>query len=112
MAQTDTSDSEALAAELRRVVEEAEELLGSAADSVTLGALRDRVTETIGLAREKLSDLEQEARQRGRRAAAATETWVRTNPWAALAIGAGIGLIAGALIMRGGSAPEPEEPEL
>jgi ElaB/YqjD/DUF883 family membrane-anchored ribosome-binding protein len=112
MTQTDTPDSEALAAELRRVVEEAEELLGSAADSVTLGALRDRVTETIGLAREKLADLEREARQRGRRAAAATESWVRTNPWAALAIGAGIGLIAGALIMRGGPAPEPEEPEL
>lgn len=50
MTQTDTS-GEALAAELRRVVEEAEGLLGSAADSVTLGALRDRVTETIGLAR-------------------------------------------------------------
>ena len=34
MTQTDTPDGEALAAELRRVVEEAEELLGSAADSV------------------------------------------------------------------------------
>jgi ElaB/YqjD/DUF883 family membrane-anchored ribosome-binding protein len=112
MTKIDTSDGEALAAELRRVVEEAEELLGSAADSVTLGALRDRVTETIDLARGKLADLEQEALRRGRRAAAATESWVRTNPWAALAIGAGIGLIAGALIMRGGPTPEPEEPEL
>jgi ElaB/YqjD/DUF883 family membrane-anchored ribosome-binding protein len=112
MTQTDPSDSEALAAELRRIVEEAEELLVAAGESVTLGALRDKVTQTIGSARDKLADLEQDARQRGRRAAAATESWLRTNPWAALAIGAGIGLVVGALIMRGGPAPEPEEPEL
>ena len=69
-----------------------------------LGDLKERVNQTIGAAREKLADLEQEARQRGRRAAAATESWVRSNPWAALAIGAGIGLIVGALIMRSGPA--------
>lgn len=113
MTEKDTSASEALAAELRRIVEQAEQLMSAAgADSATLGALKDRVNETIGSARAKLSDLEQDARQRGKRAAVATESWVRSNPWAALAIGAGIGLIVGALIMRSGSEPEPDEPDL
>lgn len=113
MTEQDTSASNAMAAELRRIIEQAEQLLGAAgADNATLGELKDRVNQTIGAARDKLADLEREARQRGRRAAAATESWVRTNPWAALAIGAGLGLIAGALIMRSGPASAPEDPDL
>jgi ElaB/YqjD/DUF883 family membrane-anchored ribosome-binding protein len=112
MTEQENSSTEAVAAELRRIVEQAETLLGAAgADNATLGALKDRVTQTIGSAREKLADLEQDARQRGRRAANATESWVRSNPWAALAIGAGVGLIVGALIMRSGPAPGPDDPE-
>lgn len=114
MSQKDTSGSDALAEELRRIVEQAEALMAAAGtDSATLGALKDRVNETISSAREKLGELEQEARQRGRRAANATESWVRTNPWAALAIGAGIGLIVGALVMRSGPGPGPgyDDPE-
>jgi ElaB/YqjD/DUF883 family membrane-anchored ribosome-binding protein len=113
MTQQDTSGTEALAAELRRIVEQAEALMAAAgADTATLGALKDRVNDTISAAREKLADLEQDARQRGRRAAVATESWVRSNPWAALAIGAGIGLIVGALVMRSGPPAPAEEPEL
>jgi len=109
----DTPGTEALAAELRRIVEQAEQLLAAAgADGATLGALKDRVNETISSAREKLAELEQDARVRGRRAAVATESWVRANPWAALAIGAGIGLIVGALVMRSGPPPAADEPDL
>jgi ElaB/YqjD/DUF883 family membrane-anchored ribosome-binding protein len=112
MTDRETSAADAMAAELRRIIEQAEQLMGAAgADNATLGELKDRVNQTIGAAREKLADLEQEARLRGRRAAAATESWVRSNPWAALAIGAGIGLIVGALIMRSGPGSEPDDPE-
>jgi ElaB/YqjD/DUF883 family membrane-anchored ribosome-binding protein len=112
MIEQDTSAADAMAAELRRIIQQAEQLMGAAGvDTATLGDLKDRVNQTIGAAREKLADLEQEARQRGRRAAAATESWVRSNPWAALAIGAGVGLIVGALIMRGGPATQPDDPE-
>jgi len=111
MIDLDTSATDAMAAELRRIIEQAEQLMGAAgADSATLGDLKDRVNQTIEAAREKLADIEQEARQRGRRAAAATESWVRSNPWAALAIGAGVGLIVGALIMRSQPA-HPDDPE-
>ena len=111
MIDLDTSATDAMAAELRRIIEQAEQLMGAAgADSATLGDLKDRVNQTIEAAREKLADIEQEARQRGRRAAAATESWVRNNPWAALAIGAGVGLIVGAMIMRSQPA-QPDDPE-
>jgi ElaB/YqjD/DUF883 family membrane-anchored ribosome-binding protein len=111
MIEQDTSATDAMAAELRRIIEQAEQLMGAAgADRATLGDLKDRVNLTIEAAREKLADIEQEARQRGRRAAAAAESWVRSNPWAALAIGAGVGLIVGALIMRSQPAP-PDDPE-
>jgi ElaB/YqjD/DUF883 family membrane-anchored ribosome-binding protein len=109
MTEPDTSSADAMAAELRRIIEQAEQLMNAAgADNASLGALKDRVNETIDSARAKLAELEQEARQRGRRAAAATESWIQANPWAALAIGAGVGLIVGALIMRGSPAPGPE----
>lgn len=114
MTERDTSSADAMAAELRRIIEQAEQLMDAAgADNATLGALKDRVNETIDSARAKLVELEQEARLRGRRAAAATESWIQANPWAALAIGAGVGLIIGALIMRGSPAASPgfDDPE-
>jgi len=112
MTDRDTSATDAMAAELRRIIEQAEQLMGAAgADAATLGDLKERVDLTIEAAREKLADLEQEARHRTRRAAAATENWVRSNPWAALAIGAGIGLMVGALIMRSIPPAPPDDPE-
>jgi ElaB/YqjD/DUF883 family membrane-anchored ribosome-binding protein len=114
MTEQDTAAADALAAELRRIIEQAEQLMSAAgADNATLGELKDRVDDTIEAARAKLAELEQEARRRGRRAAALTASWVQANPWAALAIGAGVGLLIGALIMRGGPAPSPglEDPE-
>jgi ElaB/YqjD/DUF883 family membrane-anchored ribosome-binding protein len=108
----DTSGTDALAAELRRIVEQAEQLMEAAgADNPSLGDLKDRVNDTIEAARAKLADLQLEARQRGRSAAAATESWIRSNPWAAVAIGAGVGLLVGALIMRGGPPAPPDDPE-
>ena len=100
MSHSDSHGTEALAAELRRIIEQAEGLLGSAGiDGEHLGPLKDRVNDTISQARDKLADLEKEARVQGKRAAVATDTWVRTNPWTALAVGAGIGLIIGAVLM-------------
>jgi ElaB/YqjD/DUF883 family membrane-anchored ribosome-binding protein len=115
MTQQDTSGADALAAELRRIVEQAEQLMAAAgAENVTLGGLKDRVNETIEAAREKLTDLQQEARERGRSVAVGTESWIRSNPWPAVAISVGVGLIIGALLMRGGPSEtdDSDEPEL
>lgn len=111
MTPQDHSGTDELAAELRRIVEQAEQLMNAAgAENVTLGGLKDRVTDTIEAAREKLADLQDEARQRGRSAASATESWIRSNPWAAVAIGAGVGLIVGALLMRSGPTATADDP--
>jgi ElaB/YqjD/DUF883 family membrane-anchored ribosome-binding protein len=112
MTPQDPSGADALAAELRRIVEQAEQLMEAAgAENVTLGGLKDRVNDTIEAAREKLVDLQEEARLRGRSAALATESWIRLNPWAAVAIGAGVGLIVGALLMRSGPSAVPDDQE-
>jgi ElaB/YqjD/DUF883 family membrane-anchored ribosome-binding protein len=114
MIQQNPNGTDALAEELRRIVEQAEQLMNAAgAENVTLGGLKDRVNDTIEAAREKLAELQDEARLRGRSAALATESWIRANPWAAVAIGAGVGLLVGGLLMRGGgSAAPPDDPEV
>jgi ElaB/YqjD/DUF883 family membrane-anchored ribosome-binding protein len=113
MIQQNPSNTDELAAELRRIVEQAEALMDAAgAEHITLGGLKDRVTDTIDAAREKLADLQDEARQRGRSAAVAAESWIRANPWAAVAISAGVGLIIGGLLMRSGPAAAPDDPEV
>jgi len=91
-----------LADELRNVVTQAEELLHAIGDHSddTLGALRQRVHESVDAARARLADMEEETARMTDRAATAAENYVQENPWAAVAIGAGIGLVAGALLMR------------
>ena len=102
-------DPETIAAELRRIVDQAEELLASTGAGDQLNDLRDRVTDTLSQAKARLADLEKEARVQGKRAAVATETWVRANPWTALAIGAGIGLILGAALLTRTGAGTPDD---
>lgn len=101
--------SAALADELRNVVSEAEALLGALGKDrdAALGALRDRVFESIDTAKARLADIETEASRATQRAAVATETWVRDNPWTAVAIGASIGLLIGALIVGVGNRRPP-----
>lgn len=104
--------SAALAEELRNVVNQAEALLeaiGQDRDEA-LDALRARVHESIDTARARLSGLEDQATRATRNAAAAAELWVHENPWTAVAIGASIGLVIGALLTsRGGRAPDRYE---
>jgi ElaB/YqjD/DUF883 family membrane-anchored ribosome-binding protein len=100
--------SAALAEELRNVVNQAEallEALGQDKDEA-LDALRERVHESIDTAKARLTDLEEQATQATQKAALAAETWLRENPWTAVAISASVGLIIGALLVgRGRNAP-------
>lgn len=104
--------SAALAAELRNVVNQAEALLDALGQDrdEALDALRGRVHESIDVARARLSDLEHQATQATQRAAVVAESWVRENPWTAVAIGASVGLLIGALLTsRGRRAPVDDE---
>jgi ElaB/YqjD/DUF883 family membrane-anchored ribosome-binding protein len=77
--------------ELRNVIADAEELLRATADQAgpKVQEVRERAEESLRSAREHLQGA-------GRQ----LDTQVRENPWAAVGIAVGIGLIAGILLSR------------
>jgi ElaB/YqjD/DUF883 family membrane-anchored ribosome-binding protein len=77
--------------ELRAVIENAEELLRA-----TAGEAGPKVQEARARAEESLRN----ARQRLLGAGAELDSQVRANPWAAVGVAAGIGLIVGILLSR------------
>jgi ElaB/YqjD/DUF883 family membrane-anchored ribosome-binding protein len=101
MLENTTASGAALADELRNVVSQAEELLRALGDDgdAAMAALRERVHASLDTARLRLEDLESEAGRMTQQAAEAAETYVRENPWTAVAIGAGLGLLLGGLLI-------------
>jgi ElaB/YqjD/DUF883 family membrane-anchored ribosome-binding protein len=79
----DATTTEQLMAQLRAVAREAEELLQATADQTgeRVEELRERAQASLAAARE-------------------IDAQVRKNPWAAVAIAAGIGLLLGLLLAR------------
>jgi len=99
--------STVLAEELRQIVSQAEALLAAIGDEgdEALAGLRARVNDSIDAARSRLADIEQQASLASQRAASAAESWVRENPWAAVAVAAGIGLVIGTILARRSTRP-------
>ena len=77
--------------DLRAVVADAEELLRATADEAgpKIQEVRARAEESLRAAREHLKG-----------AGAELDSQVRANPWAAVGIAAGVGLIIGILLSR------------
>jgi ElaB/YqjD/DUF883 family membrane-anchored ribosome-binding protein len=77
--------------ELRAVIADAEELLRATADNAgpKVQEVRARAEESLRQAREHLGSAGREL-----------DSQVRANPWAAVGIAAGIGLIVGVLLTR------------
>jgi ElaB/YqjD/DUF883 family membrane-anchored ribosome-binding protein len=94
--------SEALAAELRNVVHEAEELLRAVGDGgdAALETLRSRVYGAIDAAKDRLGAMEEQARLATQRAAIATENYVEQRPWTVVSASLAVGLVLGALFTR------------
>ena len=93
---------EKLMQDLRVVVADAEELLrataGHAGEKVS--AARERIQENLAAAKVRLSDAEEAVIAKTKEAAMATDEYVHENPWQAIGIGAGVGLLVGLLISR------------
>lgn len=91
-----------LIADFRTVVADAEELLkvtaGQAGDKAV--ELRGRLQEHLTVAKEKLADAQAAAAEKTKAAARATDDYVHENPWRAVGVAAGIGLVVGLLIGR------------
>ncbi|MGB8295237.1 MAG: DUF883 family protein [Polyangia bacterium] len=99
---TDIVTRDKLLADLKLVVADAEELLkltaGQAGEKVA--AVRDRVQRGLDQAKAKLVDLEDRAMEQTKAAARATDVYVHENPWRAVGIAAGAGILFGMLISR------------
>ncbi len=94
--------TEKLFSDLQTVVRDAEALLkataGQAGEKVQ--EVRSRAEETVKRARARLEAVEDDVVRRAKQAANRTDGYVRENPWQAVGVAAGVGLLLGLLIGR------------
>jgi ElaB/YqjD/DUF883 family membrane-anchored ribosome-binding protein len=94
---------EKLMQDLRVVVADAEELLrataGQAGEKVS--AARERIQENLAAAKQRLAAAQDAVVAKTKEAAKVTDEYVHENPWKAVGIAAGVGLVIGMLISRG-----------
>ncbi|GFE78576.1 membrane protein [Steroidobacter agaridevorans] len=91
-----------LVADLKTVMEDAEALL-KATSTLTgekVQEVRARAEESLRQAKVRLSEVEEEAMRRAREIADAADEYVQENPWQAVGIAAGVGLVLGLLLAR------------
>lgn len=91
-----------LVEDLKIVMRDAEALIKATSTQTgeKIQEVRARAEESMRQARTRLNALEDEALQRARQMADATETYVRENPWQSVGIAAGVGLLVGVLLSR------------
>jgi ElaB/YqjD/DUF883 family membrane-anchored ribosome-binding protein len=88
--------------DLTAVIRDAENLLRATAAQTgdKVEEVRARAEESVRQAKERLAGIEDEALQHARVLAGEAEEYVRGNPWQAIGIAAGIGLVLGLLMSR------------
>jgi ElaB/YqjD/DUF883 family membrane-anchored ribosome-binding protein len=88
--------------DMRMVISDAEELLRATANQAgeKIGDARERIQDSLHQAKVKLAEAEALVTERARQAARYTDEYVHENPWRAIGVAAGIGLLLGLLISR------------
>jgi len=88
--------------DLKVVAQDVEELLRATASQTgeKIAAARTRAEETLRSARMRLSETSDDVAESARAAATAADDYVRDNPWQAVGIAAGIGLVVGLVLGR------------
>ncbi len=88
--------------DLQTVVRDADALLKatSAQTGEKIQEIRGRAEESLRQARIRLAQVEELALQRARDAATAADEYVRQNPWQAVGIAAGAGILLGLMVSR------------
>jgi ElaB/YqjD/DUF883 family membrane-anchored ribosome-binding protein len=94
--------SEKLVSDLRILIEDTEELVKATAAQAgeKITEVRQRAQHAAEKVRPQLSELQSTVVQRTRVSAAATEDYVRQNPWTAVGVSALAGVVLGLLISR------------
>ncbi len=88
--------------EFRKLVDEGEALLTSTTSlsGEALALARERFRARLMEVKTRIDDLTVAGRDIGRRAVVAADGYVRENPWPAVGVAAGLGLVIGALTIR------------
>jgi ElaB/YqjD/DUF883 family membrane-anchored ribosome-binding protein len=88
--------------DLTAVIRDAESLLRATAAQTgdRVQEIRARAEESVRTAKVRLAELEGQALERARALAGDADQYVRGNPWQAVGIAAGIGLVLGLLMSR------------
>jgi ElaB/YqjD/DUF883 family membrane-anchored ribosome-binding protein len=94
---TDAFNGGKLAEQLRGLVSDAEALLRSSTGTAS-AAEQEHAEAALAELRARLTSLEQQVRTRARE----VDTYVRDNPWQAVAVAGGIALLIGLLMGRRG----------
>jgi ElaB/YqjD/DUF883 family membrane-anchored ribosome-binding protein len=99
---SDEVSKEQLIADFNVVVADAEALLNATANQGgdKLAEIRAKVEESLSVAKSRMLDAQEALLVRTRAAAKATDVYVHENPWNAIGVAAGFGLILGFLIGR------------
>lgn len=92
-------DAQKLLTDLRALGLEAEKLIENSATELTDGAV-NRLRQQFRTAQERFSGIYDTAKERTLAGARYTDQLVRSNPYGAVGVGVGVGLIAGFLIGR------------
>jgi ElaB/YqjD/DUF883 family membrane-anchored ribosome-binding protein len=88
--------------DFKAVVADAEELLRATASQAgeKVAVARERIQDSLHHAKVKLAEAEDIIVQKSRQAARVTDDYVHENPWQAVGVAAGVGLVIGLLIGR------------
>jgi ElaB/YqjD/DUF883 family membrane-anchored ribosome-binding protein len=99
---TERISTDRLIEDLQAVIRDAESLLRATAaqGGEKIQEVRARAEESVRHAKERLAGLEREALRRAEAMAGEANEFVRTKPWQAVGIAAGIGLVLGLLVSR------------
>lgn len=91
-----------LAQDVQTVLADAQELMRLAAGEAGQGfkEARERLERSTQAARQQLAAMQESAMQSARGAGRTADGYVRENPWEAVGIGAGLGILLGLLIAR------------
>lgn len=102
MTELTAAQKDKLMADLRVVINDAEELLKLTAGDVSDSALglRERLQQRMADAKHSLLTLQATATEKAKAAGHAADDYVHDHPWQAVALGAGVGLVVGLLIGR------------
>ena len=86
--------------DLTAVIRDAESLLRATAAQTgdKVEEIRARAEETVRQAKERLAGVEEQALERARVFAGEADQYVRGNPWRAVAVAAGVGLLLGIMM--------------